>query len=648
MHKPFTSSPHGVRDGASQEQRFQALFEQAPVSIQILAPDGITLGVNKAWETLFQLHEGHPVREQFLSGQINLLTDPQLVASGAAVYLRRAMAGESVVIPPIRYDVVQLDGAVHASWVRAYAHPIKDAQGAVVELMLMHEDITEQVEAESALRLREERFRSLVMASSQIVWTSTSDGRVQEDSPSWRAYTGQSWEEGKDFGWLGALHPDDRERATALWQACVAGRTVFETEYRLRRADGSYRWNAVKSVPIADAGGAIREWIGANTDIHEKVMAQAELAQRLDREKRNSALLAKVARASRTLHTALSSQDIAEALVEEVRTILDVHQAGVSLSEGAAPRQAVKAVSKALDAAAPAPMRSRLAVPLVDRKGNNIGLIEAWDKHQGEFTDEDEAILVQLASIAANGFENAGLYGSLQEQDRRKDEFLAMLAQELRNPLAPIATAMETLTSASAGDPRVREAGDALKHQMRHLTALVDDLLDVSRVTRGQIQLERTRVELAAVVDGALGQARPLIEARGHVLVVEQDSFQAGPGVAVIGDARRLVQVLASLLDNAARYTPPGGRIVLSVTRDAPAVRIAVRDDGAGIEPGLLPHVFDLFTRGEPGPERSGGGLGVGLALVRNIVVLHGGTVAASSQGLGKGSVFTVSLALAP
>jgi PAS domain S-box-containing protein len=637
MHKPSTTTTaHGVRDGASQEQRFQGLFQQAPVSIQILAPDGTTLGVNKAWETLFQLHEGHPVREQFLSGQINLLTDPQLVASGAAAYLRRAMAGESVVIPPIRYDVAQLDGAVHASWVRAYAHPIKDAQGAVVELMLMHEDITEQVEAESALRLREERFRSLVMATSQIVWTSSFDGRVQEDSPSWRAYTGQSWEEGKDFGWLGALHPDDRERATALWQACVAARTVFETEYRLRRADGSYRWNAVKSVPIADAGGAIREWIGANTDIHERVLAQAELAQRLDREKRNSALLAKVARASRTLHTALSSQDIAEALVEEVRTILDVHQAGVSLSDGAYPRQAVKAVSKALDAAAPAPMRSRLAVPLVDRKGNNIGLIEAWDKHHGEFTDEDEAILVQLASIAANGFENAGLYGSLQEQDRRKDEFLAMLAQELRNPLAPIATAMETL------------ADDALKRQMRHLTALVDDLLDVSRVTRGQIQLERTRVEVAAVVDGAVGEARPLIEARGHVLVVEQDSFQAGPGVAVIGDARRLVQVFASLLDNAARYTPSGGRIVLSVTCDAPAVRIAVRDDGVGIEPGLLPHVFDLFTRGEPGPERSGGGLGVGLALVRNIVVLHGGTVAASSQGLGKGSVFTVSLALAP
>jgi PAS domain S-box-containing protein len=626
-----------------ESQRFQALFRQAPVSIQILAPDGRTLAVNKAWETLFQLHEGHPVREMFLSGELNVLTDPQLVASGVAACLRRAIAGESVEIPPIRFDVELLDGPAHVRWVKARAHPVMDEHGAVVEVMLMHEDITERVEAESALRVNEERFRSLVMATSQIIWTGKPDGRIEEDSPSWRAYTGQAYGEGRDFGWLAALHPDDRERARALWRDCVAKGSVFEMEYRLRRPDGSYRWNAVKSVPIADAGGAIREWIGANTDIHEKVMAQAELAQRLDREKRNSALLAKVAKASRTLHTALSSQDIADALVEEVRAILDVHQAGVSLSEGAHGRQGVKAVSRPAGTGEPAPMRARLAVPLVGRKGNNIGMIEAWDKREGAFTEEDEAILVQLASIAANGFENAGLYGSLQEQDRRKDEFLAMLAQELHAPLAPMAAGVDALCAASAGEPRVREAGEAVKAQVRQLSALVDDLLDVSRVTRGQIQLERTRVDIDAVIAAAVEEIRPLIVERRQVLAIEQEE-----GAAVIGDARRLVQVLVSLLDNAARYTPPGGRIVVSVTRQAPAVRIAVRDDGDGIDAGLLPHVFDMFTRGEATPGRGQGGLGVGLALVRNIVVLHGGTVAAYSQGPGKGSVFTISLATIP
>jgi signal transduction histidine kinase len=228
---------------------------------------------------------------------------------------------------------------------------------------------------------------------------------------------------------------------------------------------------------------------------------------------------------------------------------------------------------------------------------------------------------VQLASIAANGFENAGLVGSLLEQDRRKDAFLAMLAQELRNPLAPISKAPETLASVCGGE-------------VRKLNALADDLLDVSRLTRGQIQLERTRVEVDAVIAAALEQVRPLVEQRRHVLVVEQERG----GTAVIGDARRLVQVLVKLLDNAARYTPPGGRIVVSVTRQAPAVRIAVRDDGAGIEAGLLPHVFERFSRGERVPDGAQGGLGIGLALVRNIVVLHGGTVAAYSQGAGKGA----------
>jgi signal transduction histidine kinase len=207
---------------------------------------------------------------------------------------------------------------------------------------------------------------------------------------------------------------------------------------------------------------------------------------------------------------------------------------------------------------------------------------------------------------------------------------------------------METLAAVGVEDARVREAGEAIGGQVRQLNALAGDLLDVSRVTRGQIQLERARVEVGAVIAAAVEQLRPQIEERGHVLVVEQ----AAGGIAVIGDARRLVQVVVNLLDNAARYTPPGGRIVVSVTRQAPAVRIAVRDDGAGIEAGLLPHVFELFTRGERMPDGQQGsqedGLGIGLALVRNIVVLHGGTVAAYSQGAGKGSVFTVNLATAP
>jgi signal transduction histidine kinase len=366
-------------------------------------------------------------------------------------------------------------------------------------------------------------------------------------------------------------------------------------------------------------------------------MAQAELAQRLDREKRNSALLAKVAQASRTLHTVLSSKDIAEALAVEVREILGVRQAEVLLAEDHP--------SLAVDAA-PAP--GRLAVPLIDRKGRNIGLIEASGKFDGEFTAEDEAILVQLASIAANGFENARLYGSLREQDRRKDEFLAMLAHELRNPLAPISAAAELLKFGRASEERVGRASEVISRQVRHMTSLVDDLLDVSRVTRGLIQLERAPIDVGVIVASAVEQARPLIEAREHVLAMEQGTArevdQVNRGVTVVGDANRLVQVVVNLLNNAAKYTPRGGRIALSIERRGTAVAIAIRDNGIGIEAGLLPHVFDLFTQAERTPDRAQGGLGIGLALVRNIVALHGGTVTAHSDGQGTGSVFTVIL----
>jgi PAS domain S-box-containing protein len=614
---------------ASEELRLRELFQQAPVSLQIFGPDGRTLRVNKAWESLWQIHEGSELKKFVFSEAFNLLTDPQLIANGIVAYLRRALAGESVEIPAIQYDVGLL-GGVAKRWVTARAHPIKDGSGAVLEVMLMHEDITGRIDAENALREREERFRSLVMATSQIVWTSTPDGRVLEDSPSWRAFTGGTYEEGKEYGWLNALHPEDREPTRVLWAACLASRSVFETEYRLRCADGSYRWTAVKGVPIVDADGAVREWIGANTDIHERVAAQAELAQRLAREKRNSALLAKVAQASRTLHTVLSSKDIAEALVAEVREILGVRHADVFLAEG-------DERSRTID---PVRTPDRLAVPLIDRKGRNIGLVEASGKAEGEFTAEDEAILVQLASIAANGVENARLYGSLREQHRRKDEFLAMLAHELRNPLAPISAAAEMLRFGRASEERVGRASEVISRQVRHMTSLVDDLLDVSRVTRGLIQLERVPIDIGAIVASAVEQARPLIEAREHLLAIGEEAR----GATVIGDANRLVQVIVNLLNNAAKYTPRGGRIALAVERRERAVAIAIRDNGIGIDAGLLPHVFDLFTQAERTPDRAQGGLGIGLALVRNIVALHGGTVTAHSDGPGTGSVFTVVL----
>jgi PAS domain S-box-containing protein len=564
-----------------------------------------------------------------MSADYHVLRDPQLIESGIARLLERACQGESVRLPVIRYDVAALRGTGPVRWVAARAHPLKDNAGNIVEVMLMHEDVTDKMEAENALRIREERFRSLVLATSQIVWSNTPDGRVDEDSPSWRAFTGQTYEEWREFGWLDAVHPDDRAPTKAAWLACVAAKTRFEARYRLRRADGDYRWTEVRGVPILDAEGAIREWIGTNTDIHETVLAEAELAQRLEREKRNAALLAKVAQAARKLQTVLWEDDLADKLVDEACDILQAHQAVVSLSDNHAEVCRTDQT-----------MRGRLAVPLIGRTGRSIGLIQVSGKKEGEFSEEDEAILVQLASIAANGFENARLYQSLKEQDRRKDEFLAMLAHELRNPLAPISAAAEVLKLGTASADRIRQSSTVIGRQVRHLKSLIDDLLDVSRVTRGLIQLDLALLDPMALVASAVEQSQPLIAARAHVLAVEGD---AG-GARVKGDANRLVQVLVNLLNNAAKYTPDGGRIVLTVSRAADNVVVSVRDNGTGIDAAMLPHVFDLFTQAKRTPDRAQGGLGIGLALVKTIISLHDGYVTAHSDGIGAGSVFTISL----
>jgi PAS domain S-box-containing protein len=230
----------------------------------------------------------------------------------------------------------------------------------------------------------------------------------------------------------------------------------------------------------------------------------------------------------------------------------------------------------------------------------------------------------------------------LKEADRRKDEFLAMLAHELRNPLAPISTAAHLLVMAGNNEKLIRHSGEVITRQVKHMTELVDDLLDVSRVTRGLVELQNETVDLKTVIHSAMEQARPLIEARKHQLHTHVASAPA----LVVGDRTRLVQVISNLLNNACKYTPQGGDITLtlSVISEQNQVQVSVADNGIGIDPSLLPHMFDLFVQGERTPDRGQGGLGLGLALVKSIVSLHGGQIEAKSDGPGKGSVFTAVL----
>jgi PAS domain S-box-containing protein len=228
----------------------------------------------------------------------------------------------------------------------------------------------------------------------------------------------------------------------------------------------------------------------------------------------------------------------------------------------------------------------------------------------------------------------------LRAANRQKDQFLAMLAHELRNPLAPIMTAAQLLKVGTLDARSIANASEIIVRQASHMTDLVNDLLDVSRVTRGLVALEKEELDLNVIVAAAVEQVRPLIDARRHSLTLQL----SGRSAHVIGDRTRLVQVISNILNNAAKYTAPGGRITLSVTVDEQQVHVGVRDNGVGIAPDILPYIFDLFTQAERTPDRSQGGLGIGLALVKSLVALHGGTVRADSAGLGQGSEFCICL----
>jgi PAS domain S-box-containing protein len=228
----------------------------------------------------------------------------------------------------------------------------------------------------------------------------------------------------------------------------------------------------------------------------------------------------------------------------------------------------------------------------------------------------------------------------LAEANRRKDEFLAMLAHELRNPLAPILNGLHIMRQDRSESPILKQARLIIERQVQNMVRLVDDLLDVSRITRGKIQLRKEQVELGVVIERAVENAKTIIDARRHKLTV---AAPAEP-IWLEGDPTRLEQIFTNLLTNAAKYTDPGGRIGLTVERHGPDVVVNVRDNGIGIAPKMLAHIFDLFTQADRALDRSQGGLGIGLTVVKRLVEMHGGTVSAASAGPGKGSEFSVRL----
>lgn len=387
---------------------------------------------------------------------------------------------------------------------------------------------------------------------------------------------------------------------------------------------------------LARAGSVLGRSLDFNATLHdlvhlavpfladECVVALADGAG----EGRKSVLRARIAANSRVLvEEQAGPEHLPEELAEPVQRALT---AGISSSTLA------EEVSTSESAA------TTIIRPLQAR-GQTLAVLALILNSSGrQYSPADVAVADSLASRAAIALENARLHQSLQEADRRKDDFLAMLAHELRNPLGPVRNAVQVLRLVGPQDQRLTQARDMIDRQVTHMARLVDDLLDATRIARGKILLRKEQCELARIVRQTAEDYRSVFEASGLSMEL---SLPTEP-LWVEGDPTRLAQMVGNLLHNAHKFTNPGGKVVITVGSDRRTGQVCIRvaDTGIGIEPTMLPRILEVFAQADRSLDRSRGGLGLGLALVKGLAELHGGTISAESNGLGHGAMFTISL----
>jgi PAS domain S-box-containing protein len=508
--------------------------------------------------------------------------------------------------------------------------------GDDAELVLLAiEDNTDHKRAEETVRTSEQRQRFILDSIPQKIATTKPDGSVDYFNPQWTEFTGLSFEQIKDWGWKQVIHPDDVDEHVRGWLHATKTGEVYEHESRFRRADGEYRWHVTRRVPMRNEAGHIRMWVGATTDIHDIKLIELAL---MDSEIRYRRLFETAKDGILILDTVTGRITDANPFMSELLGYSHEHFLGKELWE----------IGLFSDKAA-----NEAAVRTLQDKGyiryehlpleTNRGLVVEVEVVANAYReDHHKVIQCNIRDIT----ERSRLEQQMQKQTaalsdlhRRKDEFLAMLGHELRNPLAPITNAVQLLRLKKNPDKLQNQACTIIERQVGQLTRLVDDLLEVSRITTGKIHLQQERIALNGIVERAMETTRPMMDQRRHELTV---SLSPHP-IWLYADAARLEQVVVNLLTNAAKYTADGGHISIAVQQEDTEAVLRVRDAGVGIAPELLPHIFDLFTQAERSLDRSQGGLGIGLSLVQRLVEMHGGRVEVYSA-LGKGSEFIVRL----
>lgn len=657
----------------------QRILENLPAGVYTCDSSGLITGFNEfaqqLWGRAPKLND--PV-DRFCGSFRLYLPDGSPISHNdcwmaLALQTGRAYNGETIVIE-------RPDGSRRT--VLANANPLFDAAGQLVGGVNILVDITDRTRAEEAQRW----LAAIVEFSEDAIISKTLDGRIL----SWNAGAERlfGYSAGEVIGQpITLLIPPERQHEEqSILERLRKGERIehFETE-RVTK-DGRYIAISLTISPVRDASGSVvaaskvarditsqREVQTALLTLTEKLAGQVADLQRLHEM---SLRLASTHELPQILERALSaamaidgadfgllclcnpetgalkvgaSSGLSDDYLKLAETTVPSGEtSGRSLHE--LQRVIVEDTETDVlfapyrEAARRAGFRAVHSTPLITRHGNLAGVLSTHFKSPHRPSDREMRLIDLCARQAVDFIENARLYAALREADQRKDEFLAVLAHELRNPLAPISYALQVLRLSDELGPAAGRMCEIMQRQVTHLSRLVDDLLEVSRITRGKIELRREHVNLVSVIGSAVETSKPLIESQRHQLMI---SLSPEP-MLLEADPVRLSQVIANLLNNAAKYTERGGQIWLTARREDGEAVISVRDTGVGIAAEMLPRVFELFAQVDRTLQRAHGGLGIGLNLARSLVQLHGGTIEARSGGLGAGSEFLIRIPLLP
>jgi PAS domain S-box-containing protein len=574
------------------------------------------------------------------------------------------------------------------------AAPIRDDAGRLLGVVLVLRDVTARRNFEDALRSSESRYRAIIEDQTELVCRLTPEGTLTFVNGAYAQYLGRSAEDLVGGHPLLMVDPEDRERVAQALESLGPDRPMVTIENRGLDGAGELRWTQWIVRALADLDGCVVEIQAVGRDITDRKRTEQALAQSATdlesraRQQAAVALLGQRALAGADLDTLLREavELLCATLGAEFCKVLElaaegsqlVTRASVGWPCGAKPLTFVASEGSQVELV----LRTREPVVIPDFgaetrffdsavfrergivSGMSVvihggarpyGLLGVHTTKRRAFTRDDVNFLQSIANVLAAAVararaegERAELLARAQEArvaaekaNQAKDEFLAMLSHELRNPLAAITNASRLLEQGGSAGEQTVHLGSIVARQSEHLSRMVDDLLDVSRLNSGKIVLRRELVDMKHVVERSVAAVTQAGRTTRHELHVDAES------VLVSGDATRLEQVVRNLLDNALKYTPPGGQIELTVERDGDVMSMRVRDTGVGIAPEILPHIFELFVQAHRSLDRADGGLGLGLTLVRRLVQMHGGTVSASSDGSAQGSEFEVRIPVA-